>query len=529
MDSEAPARIYVEQASGGLKEAPARIYVEQASGGSKEVHREKRLSTRQTAGPPAFNVENRFEALERRFQQSEADAKETKLVAEKAKEMLECRLLQSEADAKNAKEMLERRLLQSEADAKETKVYAAKAKVDAEKAKEALERRLLQTEADAEKRSKEDTKRFEALESKHTETVATNLKLQAKQQERASAQSTQELDAPKLGLAAKPAPTNSEARLEELERKLVQSEVNAEKAMEEARKQFETVKAQLMKQHLIAWEDDNDGSRLPGQWVNIRIFLSSSFVDTQAERDVIIKNIMPRLNFNLQEYYIRVVAVDLRWGVLSHESKSEHAIQQTCLNEIDQCIEKCPTKHHPCPEYPWFVCLRTSRVGWVQDQVDAADQFEQPSRFGWLDEVRKMKLSITELEIFHGLLGRQEPNHGHVRSFVYFRSDDEFIEQIDADRRWLFECEHKASPEGIPENVVKQYSIRVDAAQIKVDFDALNEAIRARAKGPDSPVKVYNYHPTAAETRITGDRGDGKRFGIGRVEVPKVSGPKCSN
>jgi hypothetical protein len=227
-------------------------------------------------GLPGFNVENRFQALEHS-------------------------VLQSEADAKNAKETLERRLLQSEA-------YAEKAKVDAQKAKEALERRLLKSEANAkkakvvaEKRSIEDTKRVLALESK--------LK-----QERASAQVTQGSDATKTNLAAKPAPTNAEARLEELERKLLQSEVNTKRAMEDARKQFETVKAQLMKQHLIAWEDDNDGSRLPGQWVNIRIFLSSSFVDTQAERDVIIKNIIPRLNFNLQGCYIRVVAVDLRWG-----------------------------------------------------------------------------------------------------------------------------------------------------------------------------------------------------------------------
>jgi hypothetical protein len=150
--------------------------------------------------PPGFNVENRFVALERRVLQSEADAEKVKVDAEKAK-----------VDSEKAKEALERRLLQSEANAEKAKVVAEKAKLDLEKAKVV-----------AEKRSMEDTKRFLALESK--------LK-----QKRASAQVTQGSDATKTTLAAKPAPTNAEVRLEELERKLLQSEVNAEKAMEEAR------------------------------------------------------------------------------------------------------------------------------------------------------------------------------------------------------------------------------------------------------------------------------------------------------
>ena len=80
---------------------------------------------------------------------------------------------------------------------------------------------------------------------------------------------------------------------------------------------FTALKRELMRQHLIPWEDDDDGSRLPGQWVNVRIFLSSSFVDTQAERDMIVKKVVPRLNFDLQEYYIRVTVVDLRCVVCS--------------------------------------------------------------------------------------------------------------------------------------------------------------------------------------------------------------------
>ena len=100
---------------------------------------------------------------------------------------------------------------------------------------------------------------------------------------------------------------------------------------------------------------------------------------------------------------------------MSHESENCHAIQSTCLNEIERCIESCPVGTHPCPEYPWFLCIRTKRKGWVQDSMSMSHDFEHPERFHWIDnkELRKKKLSITELEIYQGLLGRTEDHRGH--------------------------------------------------------------------------------------------------------------------
>ena len=37
-------------------------------------------------------------------------------------------------------------------------------------------------------------------------------------------------------------------------------------------------------------------SREPGKWVEVRLFISSTFVDTQAERDILIKHVIPDLN-----------------------------------------------------------------------------------------------------------------------------------------------------------------------------------------------------------------------------------------
>ena len=54
----------------------------------------------------------------------------------------------------------------------------------------------------------------------------------------------------------------------------------------------------------------------PHTWREIRLFLSSSFIDTHAERDALIKNIIPNLNREFATRFIRIVALDLRWGVL---------------------------------------------------------------------------------------------------------------------------------------------------------------------------------------------------------------------
>ena len=100
----------------------------------------------------------------------------------------------------------------------------------------------------------------------------------------------------------------------------------------------------------------------PSEWVEIRLFISSTFVDTHSERDVLIKRVIPQLNSELKESYIRIVPVDLRWGVLKEESKDCFAIQNTCLNEIDNCRQnKCT--------YPYFLGIRTERYGWVQDKL----------------------------------------------------------------------------------------------------------------------------------------------------------------
>ena len=139
----------------------------------------------------------------------------------------------------------------------------------------------------------------------------------------------------------------------------------------------------------------------------IRVFVSSTFRDMQAERDELVKRIFPQLRKLAEERGVTWGEVDLRWGI-TEEQVSQGKVLSICLDEIREC-------------QPFFIGLLGERYGWVPDSIppDVIDQ--EP----WIDELADK--SITELEILHGVLNNPDmASH----AFFYFR-DPAYIETID--------------------------------------------------------------------------------------------------
>ena len=82
-------------------------------------------------------------------------------------------------------------------------------------------------------------------------------------------------------------------------------------------------------------------------WKTVRVFISSTFRDMQAERDHLVRFVFPRLRETLLSRRIHLVDVDLRWGVTSDQDAFE-----LCMDEIDRC-------------QPRFLCMLGGRYGWV--------------------------------------------------------------------------------------------------------------------------------------------------------------------
>ncbi|MDR1677857.1 MAG: DUF4062 domain-containing protein, partial [Deltaproteobacteria bacterium] len=159
------------------------------------------------------------------------------------------------------------------------------------------------------------------------------------------------------------------------------------------------------------------------EWKLVPVFISSTFNDMHAERDYLVKYVFPELAEWCEERRLRLIDIDLRWGVTREESESFNAVRK-CLENIETCR-------------PFFLCLIGQRRGWVpndplrieferkmrtQDRVqdsvqDSAQDKGQggqsiafteisPETDSEFPEIKKhdSKKSVTEIEIEHALL-----------------------------------------------------------------------------------------------------------------------------
>ena len=201
-----------------------------------------------------------------------------------------------------------------------------------------------------------------------------------------------------------------------------------------------------------------------GQDRQIRVFISSTFRDMQAERDVLVKKVFPQLRKLCEELAVAWTEVDLRWGITEQES-SEGQVLPLCLAEIERCR-------------PYFIGLLGERYGWVPDPGELSSHLkeEQP----WL--IEHLQKSVTELEIIHGVL--QSPKM-RDRSIFYFR-DPDYLNKLPADADPKdFQSE---SPESAEKLFELKNKIRAEYTAGKLDYsprenypapDALGELVLA--------------------------------------------------
>lgn len=137
---------------------------------------------------------------------------------------------------------------------------------------------------------------------------------------------------------------------------------------------------------------DND----PNKWCCVRVFVSSTFADMYAEREYLVKVTFPQLRLWCEARKLRLVEVDLRWGVPA-DSNSE-IILRSCLEEIDHCKQVNNGE-------PFFINMLGHRYGWAP----SCSSFEVPetvqSQFRWVDGA-----SVTTMELLCGALRAKNRN-----------------------------------------------------------------------------------------------------------------------
>eukprot|EP00037_Helgoeca_nana_P024790 m.265782 g.265782 ORF g.265782 m.265782 type:complete len:1124 (+) comp26758_c0_seq1:220-3591(+) len=183
-------------------------------------------------------------------------------------------------------------------------------------------------------------------------------------------------------------------------------------------------------------------------WVEVRVFVSSTFADMHAEREILVRHVFPRLRAWAEPRRIRIVECDLRWGV--PKGAKNETIFRTCLEEVDRCV----LANSQC----FFLNMLSERYGWAPAGCDVPETVIQD--FGW-----SPFSSVTTMEILHAAYRNQNP-----RALFMFR-DSTFTAALKDDHVGAFTWQDELA---------------------KIALPKLKEKIRARFP----PTQVANYSCT---------------------------------
>lgn len=208
----------------------------------------------------------------------------------------------------------------------------------------------------------------------------------------------------------------------------------------------------------------------------VSVFISSTFVDMNDERERLIKFVFPELRRRCRKRGVEFTGVDLRWGI-TDEQKAEGKVLPICLREIERCR-------------PFFIGLLGERYGWVPEYID--NELIEVQQ--WLNS-HKGK-SVTELEILHGVLKNTKMKG---LSYFYIRNkkvSNEIEQRLSKHPQYVKEpVSSKAKLETLKEKIVASgYPVRVDYTDVKTLGDMVLEdlwkAIDERYPEAEVPSKL---------------------------------------
>ena len=149
-------------------------------------------------------------------------------------------------------------------------------------------------------------------------------------------------------------------------------------------------------------------------WQTCRIFVSSTFDDMVAEREEIVKRVLPRLRTFGESVGVHVIGVDLRWGIQSSEQGGAHTVRR-CLEAVDD-------------SRPYFVGFVSGWRGWIPGIHDVDG--DTHGRYPGLRSCVEEELSITELEILHAVHPLDGRVHTGTSALIFSRRNDAPISDV---------------------------------------------------------------------------------------------------
>jgi nephrocystin-3 len=222
----------------------------------------------------------------------------------------------------------------------------------------------------------------------------------------------------------------------------------------------------------------------------VRVFVSSTFLDMQRERDVLVRQTFPALRARFRARGVEVLEVDLRWGVTQEQAESGQALS-ICLAEIDRCR-------------PFFIGLIGERYGWVPPEDTFTADFEAafPAVAG------AKGASITELEVRHGVLAADRRTAANA---IFFFRDPAWVDTLPPEERARYVPDNaalrarheqfKALIEQSGATVISYRTPEEIGAAVELALGRTFEARFADASAPDAFAQGERLHEAYARER----------------------------
>ncbi len=145
----------------------------------------------------------------------------------------------------------------------------------------------------------------------------------------------------------------------------------------------------------------------------VRVFLSSTFRDMNAERAHLVAKVFPQLRSYCAARGVAFTDIDLRWGITEEQSRSGHTAE-ICLAEIERCAE------YP----PFFIGFLGERYGWVPRRSDLSREQgklggKSDERWARLQQAVAEGIGVTELEMRYAFA---QYAHAATHSRVFLRA-----------------------------------------------------------------------------------------------------------
>ncbi len=154
-----------------------------------------------------------------------------------------------------------------------------------------------------------------------------------------------------------------------------------------------------------------------------RVFISSTFIDMQQERDRLHHDVFPRFKKRCKERDVEFVPIDFRWGITDAQTQKGRTVG-ICLKEIQR-------------SRPFFIGLLGERYGWSPKEKDI--DLSDLDHFPFLKEDVQNGLSVTEIEFQFALKGETQAEAGFWIRSDKIKTPEKFCEK-DADSIEKLKC-----------------------------------------------------------------------------------------